>query len=322
MSTEEALEIVGRVKAGQDIEAILAHVRDGNLLLQLRLVPESRFRYELPYMSEMPAFLLAGGSPYFESLIYEVASLHSSRSQPQGTAAASVARLPMFPREAGDLEHQSQYLKPYHAAELVEPLLEKAKPSLWTSVSKDDGFMRALLGAYFAHEYHSFPVFHKDYFLENMASQQTSHCCSSLLVNATLAFACVSLQMPQSYSMFLMAVFLYQFCYAQIPNRFEYWNPKSLGYQFLAEARRIWELQTSSRKFRDLTTAQAACMISLVYNASGLDKIGAIYQAQGIAIAHELKLFDGSSHVRSERLRGARDFTAWALFNLERYAES
>ena len=56
--------------------------------------------------------------------------------------------------------------------------------------------MRDLLAAYFTHEYHSWPVFHKDHFLEDMASSQKEErrtsCCSSLLVNVTLAFACVN----------------------------------------------------------------------------------------------------------------------------------
>jgi hypothetical protein len=56
--------------------------------------------------------------------------------------------------------------------------------------------MRDLLAAYFTHEYHSWPVFQKDYFLEDMANAETDKrrtpCCSALLVNATLAYACVS----------------------------------------------------------------------------------------------------------------------------------
>jgi hypothetical protein len=63
-------------------------------------------------------------------------------------------------------------------------------------LSKDDVLLRDLLAAYFTHEYHLFPVFHKDYFLEDIATaqkqRQRTSCCSALLVNATLAYACVS----------------------------------------------------------------------------------------------------------------------------------
>ena len=69
------------------------------------------------------------------------------------------------------------------------------KPSEWTSVCKDDGLLRDILTAYFMHEYHTFPVFHLDYFFEDMQSPRTNkrdiRFCSALLVNAVLAYGCV-----------------------------------------------------------------------------------------------------------------------------------
>lgn len=74
------------------------------------------------------------------------------------------------------------------------------KPSEWTTVSKDNTLMGQLLTAYLTYEYHLWPIFQEDYFLEDMANPGTDErktpCCSPLLVNATLAYACVSADFP------------------------------------------------------------------------------------------------------------------------------
>lgn len=192
---QDAVELFHRIRAGGDVGAILNHVKDGNLLLQLQLAPETRFRYELPYRPSMPASLLTSGSPYLESLLYEAASLHISPLQPH-ESVTKVRRKHNCSAEPRTPEYQHQYVKPYHAAVFVEPRLEKVRPSEWTSVSSDDALMRELLAGYFTHEYHLYPVFQKDYFLEDMAcaerANQRTECCSALLVNATLAYASVS----------------------------------------------------------------------------------------------------------------------------------
>lgn len=189
-----AVELFRRVRASGDFKATLTHIRDGDLLLQMHLVPETCLRYELPYSRDIPSSLLASGSPYLDSMIYEAASQRASHSHiPPATATGSEQRVP----PEGTLStYMSPYVKPYHAAVFTEPRLENARPSDWTNVSKDDVLMRNLLAAYFTHDYPSWPVFHKDHFLDDMASaqmeKQRMFCCSSLLVNATLAFACVS----------------------------------------------------------------------------------------------------------------------------------
>jgi hypothetical protein len=179
----DATELFRRVRAGGDAGAIVNSVKDGDLLLQLHLVPETRLRYELPYTRDMPAFLLTSGSPYLDSVIYEAASQRALQSQVHGSAATAS-------------KYRSEHVKPYHAAVFVEPRLGKTRPSEWTTVSKDDALLRDLLAAYLTHEYHLVPVFQKDYFLEDMAktnlTKKRTPCCSALLVNATLAYACVS----------------------------------------------------------------------------------------------------------------------------------
>lgn len=177
---EEAYEILRRIRAGADIETLLRHIRDGDLLLQLSLVPESRFRYEFPYIKDMPSFLLRPDNPYLGSLVYEWTLGDSAIIQQQAK-----------PMDAGKDEYESPYLKPCHAAEIVDPQLGSVKPSAWTSVSSDNELMRKLLCSYFLYEYQWLAIFNKDLFLEDMVARRHRFC-SPLLVNALLAFACVS----------------------------------------------------------------------------------------------------------------------------------
>lgn len=150
----------------------------------MRIVPESRYRYRFPYVDEMPASLLHPQNPYLDSLLYECTFRDRTPLASQAMASASSST------PGGD-EHQGAYLKPFHAAEVVDPKLELIKPSGWTSVCSDDRSMRKLFNIYFLQEYHAAPFFHKDYFLEDMIAGRHGFC-SSLLVNAILAMACVS----------------------------------------------------------------------------------------------------------------------------------
>lgn len=78
-------------------------------------------------------------------------------------------------------------------------------------------------------------------------------------------------------------------------------------------------MKTINRKYRNLASIQAAMIINIVYNIYGLDKIGTPFGLQGLAIAQGMGLFDGNADAKSERERNARNFTAWCLFNLDRY---
>lgn len=194
MPEHESLEVLRRIRSGADTNAVLNHVKDGNILLQLALVPESRFRYDFPYIAEMPAALVESDSPYLHSPIYELTFTRPSLSQQSTTSKGIALQLRIDASPFVEKSHVSEvdhlFLKPFHAAEIIDPRLNAVKPSLWTSVNTDDSLMRKLLGFYFLYEYSSFPSFHKDYFLEDMAAQRQTFC-SSLLVNAVLAYACV-----------------------------------------------------------------------------------------------------------------------------------
>ncbi|KAF4975354.1 hypothetical protein FDECE_18583, partial [Fusarium decemcellulare] len=238
---KEAFELFRRIRAKDDAESIVKHVKDGNLVLQLALTPESRFRYQFPHVKEMPRFLQTPDNPYVDSMVYEwtVGGLSTSQSQSrQGSGR--------------EIESQSPYLKPFHAAVLVDPLLDSVKPSIWTSVSTDDDLMRDLLAAYFL-------------------------------------------------------------------RRADYWNPQSLGYKFLAEAKRLWDLEGQQSK---LTAIQAALFLNRTCNMDGADAIGCWYTSRAVDMARELELFTVPNKAMSQEMRIAREFTAWTLFCWQGYVKS
>lgn len=182
---QEAQYVLQKLREGSGVTAILNQVKAGDVLLQMAVSPETRFRYEFPYRSEMPQDLVVDNS-YLGSLLYEAASLYTT-GQPWRHSETDAIRgmASMRPAEYGNI-----YLKPFHAAQVMEPRLFDAQPSLWTNICNDDVLMRDLLISFLRCEYHFTAAFQKDYFLEDMASQREEFC-SSLLVNVTLAYSCV-----------------------------------------------------------------------------------------------------------------------------------
>ncbi|KAH8666968.1 hypothetical protein BX600DRAFT_511851 [Xylariales sp. PMI_506] len=280
--------ILQKIRSGVDIATILRHAKVGDPLFQLAVTPETRYRYLFPYISEMPEYFVPN-NPYLNSAIYEASSLYVSAEPPtllqsSATAVGSNLNTP---------EYQMIYLKPFHAAQVVDSQLSDAKPSRWTTVCKDDVLMRDLIAVFLRCEYQFTAIFQKDYFLEDMISGRKDFC-SSLLVNMILAYSCV--------------------CYPPFFDRAEHWNPNTLEYQFLAEAKRLWELETAEAR---ITTIQAGILLNVFYNLSGLDVIGQTYRIQAIELAHKLQLFDGPSPGQSDRISKGSAFTAWALYSWE-----
>lgn len=185
--------------------AILSQVKEGSLLLQMALVPETRRQYDFPHFPGMHTYLLVPDNPYLDCMIYQVA-------YPDHTHASTAKReTSVVQSRAGS---NSLYTKPMRAASMIDPLLSKVTVAVWTSIINNDEVLRRLLSTYFLYVYPFSPSFQKDYFLDDMAKGRTRFC-SSLLVNTILAFAC---------------------------HRF--WNPYNLAYQFLVEDKRLWELET------------------------------------------------------------------------------
>lgn len=182
---QEAQYVLQSLRSGSGVQAILNQVKAGDLLLQLAVSPETRFRYEFPYRSEMPQEFVID-NPYLDSLVYEAASLYAPSQRPNPPGGRSSSRIPGL-RSA---EYGSLYLKPFHAAQVIEPRLSNARPSLWTTICDDDVLMRDLLGVFFRCEYHFTAAFQKDVFLEDMIARREDFC-SPLLVNVTLAYSCV-----------------------------------------------------------------------------------------------------------------------------------
>ncbi|KAF2108725.1 hypothetical protein BDV96DRAFT_587169 [Lophiotrema nucula] len=279
---EEVAVILRRIREGANPEHVLRQVQDGDLLLQLALVPEARYRYDFPYNKRMPKALIISNNTYLESPIFE-------------RAWADISASSLYPitraREDNGLASSSMYLIPYHAAEVSDPLLADAKISEWTTVTSNESLLRKLLAAYIKYDAGFLTALHKEHFLYGLVENRPGYC-SSLLVNAVLATAC---QM-----------------YEGLSGRQEFWNPQNLTYRFLAEAERLWRLEDGKSR---LTTVQAAIIIQILYGINGLDKVGHAYLLQGLAMAHDMNLFLPTPEGSSARMRNTRHFTAWCLFN-------
>lgn len=168
-----------RIRKGDDIETIVRHVDFGDLLLQVALTPEARFRYVFPFREDMPPYLIQPWNNYLKSPLFEWVA----GDNPVGEADA---------QEAGHTETGAKcpFLKPFHAAEVIEVQLGSVEPSKWTTVCADNTLMRKILAAYIRQDYVFLTMFHKDIFFADMAAMRRQFC-SSLLVNALLTPACV-----------------------------------------------------------------------------------------------------------------------------------
>ncbi|KAF2655122.1 hypothetical protein K491DRAFT_693149 [Lophiostoma macrostomum CBS 122681] len=300
MTERDAAEVVRRLQAGMDVASIVNHVRDGNLLIQLSLAPETRRLYEFPYLSGMPSHLFTANNPYLHSLLYEAALScqvpRSSQRQlsnvdslvPLGQHTDRGSRQPA----ADATQYHSAYLMPHHAARMVEPIVDKITATPWTCVISDNRLLKRLVCSYFYYPHPCGPFVHKDLFLGDMAAGRARFC-SPLLVNAMLAIAVQS-------------------CY-EIPNRSKVWLPDSLTYKLMAEARRLWDLEPSGKP--RITTIQVALILSYTTTNNSLDKIGTMYLEQAIGMSKDLDLFGLNDHDKSTKMGKARIFTAWAVFS-------
>jgi hypothetical protein len=187
----EAQDVLQRMRDGVSLDTIFNQVMAGDALMQLAVEPESQFRYTLLYRTQMPDEFTRD-NPYLDTLLYESTSLYKSQSlEVSSSRSSSGSSRRDLSVCTDDATYKSAYLMPFHAANVVEPLLSNVRPSDWTSVSKDDAWMRDLLGVWFRCEYSFASAFQKDLFLEDMASHSQDFC-SELLVNVVLAYCCVS----------------------------------------------------------------------------------------------------------------------------------
>ena len=332
----EALEVYRRIRRGADASSILRHVNYGDVLLQLALVPEARYRYEFPYLPDMPRFLCRPDNLYLDSEVYEYA-LPPVRPNPPQPARPPLPDARPAAASVCDSAPRDPYLKPYSSATVVHPWLDSVRPSKWTAVSSDDVLMRRILHDYFLSEYDWFTFFHKDYFLKDMATENPRFC-SPLLVNALLSLGCVSRPPPGlSVCVACFPLTWPKFCHRGLQGRAEFWNPVNIGYRFLAEAKRLFELDAElerplafpgdpdwERKDREweqrrLATIHAALVLNMVHDLNGSDKIGWRFTLRALEMAHEIGLFEAPLEHRDAETQHAMAYTAWALFVWQRY---
>lgn len=169
--------VLKRLRAGQDVDAIVKLVADGELLLQCSLNSQEHSRYAFPYISTMPAALYLPSNPYSDSLLHHRTVTDSPKPPPSSDAMVEPWRV---------------YDVPYHAATPVEPRLDRVNASRWTLVTSSDNLVQTLLRIYFKCEFPYQCFFHLDSFLDDLVAGRERYC-SSLLVNAILAAACVSI---------------------------------------------------------------------------------------------------------------------------------
>lgn len=184
---------------GVNPSSLVRQIQDGDLLLQVSLVPETRLRYDFPYRSGMPSVVLQSNNPYLSSILHEaVYSDFDHRKTPEDKALQRQVN-------EGSRQYPPAYTTPYHAATLVEPRLSNVDVTKWTTVISDNDLFKTLLSAYFIYEYPTYPAFQKDIFLQALVEGDTRYC-SPLLVNSLLAEACVSVQVAlrnrSNYDMF------------------------------------------------------------------------------------------------------------------------
>ncbi|KAL5587801.1 hypothetical protein FOVSG1_012937 [Fusarium oxysporum f. sp. vasinfectum] len=275
-----ALAILRRIRAGTDPDAILSLMENGDLLMQLHLAPSSQFRYAFPYRSALPSIPVGTKSAYMEALALEAPYPGQEPSEPCDYQPISDLEAPRY--------------MPYHSAKLVEPMLDIATISAWTTVCTDESLLHSLMEAYILHIYSAFPFFHKDCFIRDLVSG-SKRFCSSLLVNAVLAHACHATP--------------------KCAHRNEHWNPQNIGYLFLAEARRLLELETARSK---ITTVQAMLVMNIIMNDHGVDGASYQYLTKAVALAKRMGLFNSPSddmeHDVDPSTKVVREVTAWALF--------
>ncbi|KAG7404647.1 Nitrogen assimilation transcription factor nit-4 [Fusarium oxysporum f. sp. rapae] len=98
-----------------------------------------------------------------------------------------------------------------------------------------------------------------------------------------------------------------------IPDRSKMWLLDSLTYRFMAEARRLWDIDSCKESF--IPTIQAAMIISYTTTNNGMDQVGALYLPRALEMSKVMDLFGPTTHPGDPDLDKARVFTAWALYS-------
>ncbi|KAG6171166.1 hypothetical protein E4U11_000955 [Claviceps purpurea] len=285
----DALAIFQRIRQHEDAETIIEHLHASDLLLGLRAGPHSRpasgsCSASRPYM---PMPLLAPDDTIIPRL-----GTKQIQVMPSNYLNREVRFSPSF-RFLPCMSSALYSTKPHPSVKILDSRLDSSIPSRWTRVSADDEMLRDLLGRYFIREYMRSACFQKDQFMNDMLSESIQFC-SPLLVNATLALSC--------------------YCCHDETDCEKTRQLRALGYEFLAEAKKLWDLEKDRPIL--ITTIQAALVLSVTLNVCSAEALGMRYTRAAVAMAIDHGLYDESNAQRkSEPIQQAHDFTAWCLHN-------
>ncbi|KAF1960318.1 hypothetical protein CC80DRAFT_404446 [Byssothecium circinans] len=170
------------------------------------------------------------------------------------------------------------------------------KSVTWTTVTQDMAFVKRLLDLYFRWSHTFYVVFSREYFYRDFRSGREKYC-SSLLVNAILAYACHYSDEPAART---------------DPDNF-----RTAGDHFFEEARRLlYEDENPS-----LTTTQALCVMAMREPSAGRDSSGFSYMGRCMRMAIELGLHLNNSAAPSIHLSPSemevRRVTFWGCFTVD-----
>ncbi|KAK4233409.1 hypothetical protein C8A03DRAFT_38881 [Achaetomium macrosporum] len=250
----EVTEILRRIRAG--VDDILRYVRDGDLLLQLHLLPETRLRYTFPEFASWPTVFRDPDDPYLGTQLLDFTTPKSAAARDGGSAPGSTATL------HPDSYYVHQF--PYHAHPHGRPAL----------------------------------VFGQGGQVDSTFVKRTDFC-APLLVNCILANAAHGLMSDR--------------------HRVEFWTPRSLPYAFLAEAKRLWDIEIAGEPKR--TTIQAAMCLTMRYGTDGADKISVPFLVKAVELADKMEFF-ARRETEDSKMSIARAFTALVVFSYHGHVTS
>ena len=174
--------------------------------------------------------------------------------------------------------------------------LDQHRTGDWTKVTKNAELVNHLMDLYFCWSHPYYALFSKQAFLSDLESGRTKYC-SSLLVNALLAVACLYTDQPDL---------------RRVPG-----DSSTTGDIFFAEAKRLLD---DSDDTPCLTTVQALSLMGLREPSCGRDSSGFAYSGRACRMAIELGLhltFETDSHKMDHTQLEVRKHTFWGLFNIE-----
>ncbi|KAF2086168.1 hypothetical protein K490DRAFT_44859, partial [Saccharata proteae CBS 121410] len=179
-------------------------------------------------------------------------------------------------------------------ASLRADSIHESKP--WTSVTSDNDFIEHLLRLYFTWCHPVHPLFSETHFYEGYRRADTRYC-SSILLNAILAFACHYSDRPEA--------------------RTDPLSARTAGDQFFAEAKAL--MNEDERPF--LTTIQANAIMSYREASMGRDTTGyhRIHMSMAMALETGLNL-NLSSNPQSRAVPmdvEERKVTFWGCFAMD-----